>query len=113
MDDLLYETTVFRIIGTGTFTSNEAVAGIPANFSLSQNYPNPFNPSTFITFEVAESSNIQLQVFDVTGRLLETLIDEYRQAGTHNQTWDATNHASGLYFLVLNTKKGDLPRKCF
>lgn len=111
MDDLLYETTVFRIIGTGTFTSNEAVAEIPANFSLYQNYPNPFNPGTTITFEVAESSNIQLQVFDVTGRLLETLIDEYRQAGTHNQTWDATNHASGLYFLVLNTKKGRFTQK--
>ncbi len=111
MDELLYETTQFRIIGTGNLLSNEEPGDLPTSFALYQNYPNPFNPSTTITFDVPRSSNIQLQVFDVTGRLVGTLVDGFMEAGKHTQSWDASNQASGMYFVRMTSEQGQFTQK--
>ncbi|MDG5766031.1 T9SS type A sorting domain-containing protein [Balneolales bacterium ANBcel1] len=73
----------------------------PVEFALSQNYPNPFNPVTQIPFTLPETADVQLQVFDVTGRLVATLASGYRPAGAHIVQFDAGGLASGLYIVRI------------
>jgi hypothetical protein len=92
---------------TTLVTSVKNKMAIPETIKLNQNYPNPFNPSTTISFEIKERSNISLIVYDVTGREVKRLIDnnEY-EAGEHRITWDGTSESenrvsSGVYFYRL------------
>jgi type IX secretion system substrate protein len=81
-------------------TENE----MPSKFSLSQNYPNPFNPSTNIVFELPKASNVSLKVYNVTGQLITTLIDdEAMPAGKKLLQFDASNLAAGVYFYTITT----------
>jgi hypothetical protein len=73
----------------------------PANFLLWQNYPNPFNPSTTITFSIPIGSFVKLKVFDITGKEVKTLVNDFKQAGSHNVTFDAGNLPSGVYYYEL------------
>ncbi len=74
---------------------------IPADFTLEQNYPNPFNPSTNIKFEIAETSNVNLSVFNVMGQRVATLVNESKAPGTYEIAWDAGDMASGIYYYRL------------
>ena len=73
----------------------------PTNFSLNQNYPNPFNAVTNISFELKEPSAVLLEVFNMTGAKVITLVDEYISAGSHSITWNAEHLASGVYYYRL------------
>ncbi|OIP54592.1 MAG: hypothetical protein AUK34_15010 [Ignavibacteria bacterium CG2_30_36_16] len=77
--------------------------GAPKQFSLEQNYPNPFNPSTSIKFNLPERGVVNLAVFDVLGREVEVLINETKEAGAYEITFDAKNLTSGIYFYQLKT----------
>jgi hypothetical protein len=77
--------------------------GTPDVASLSQNYPNPFARETAITFTVETAGPVQLEVFDVTGRRVATLVDEARLAGAHTVPFDARGLASGVYLYRLQT----------
>ncbi|NBC26306.1 MAG: PKD domain-containing protein [Bacteroidetes bacterium] len=70
-------------------------------FELHQNYPNPFNPTTTISFNLPQPGKVTLRVFDITGRQVATLVDQQMNAGTHIETFDASNLASGIYFYRL------------
>jgi glycerophosphoryl diester phosphodiesterase len=70
-------------------------------FNLNQNYPNPFNPSTVISWQLTASSFVTLKVFDVLGREVSTLINQYQTAGDHSVSFNAGTLASGLYFYKL------------
>ncbi len=79
---------------------------IPAVFALSQNYPNPFNPSTKINFSLPKSENVQIQIYDITGRVVYTLVDQKMQPGKYSATWSSINNegksvASGVYFYRI------------
>ena len=74
---------------------------IPRHFSLEQNYPNPFNPSTTISWQLPEASNVTLKIFNSLGREVETLVNEEKPAGTYELTWNAANLPSGVYFYRL------------
>jgi len=76
---------------------------VPSEFSLSQNYPNPFNPTTAIQYSVAKAGNVKLTVYDISGREVETLVDEPASAGTYEVKWDASKIASGIYFYKIVT----------
>jgi len=69
---------------------------------MSQNYPNPFNPTTTISFSITKNSFVKLKVFDITGKEIKTLVNDYRQAGNYNVTFDAANLPSGVYYYRLS-----------
>jgi photosystem II stability/assembly factor-like uncharacterized protein len=73
------------------------------NFHLYQNYPNPFNPSTKISWQSPVSSHQTIKVFDVLGREVATLVDEYRNAGSYEIEFDAAGLSSGIYFYTLKS----------
>jgi hypothetical protein len=92
-------------------TPTEIDPEIPEDFGLGQNYPNPFNPTTRIPFELATDGVVTLEIYDITGRRVATLLNEYRSAGRHQVTWNATNLASGVYLYRLTTPESAFTRK--
>lgn len=84
---------------------NNISFAIPEDFNLNQNYPNPFNPMTIIRYDVRTSSNIALKIFDITGREVETLLNEKQSPGTYEVTFDASLLPSGVYFYTLEAEK--------
>jgi hypothetical protein len=76
-------------------------AALPTVTSLHQNYPNPFNANTTISFSLAEASNVELGVYDLSGRLVTTLVEGEMEAGEHLISWDASEVSSGVYFYKL------------
>ena len=83
---------------TGIF---ENMPSIPDRILLLQNYPNPFNARTTIRFVLPKSQDVELTIYDLLGRQVEVIIDEYRQAGVHALTFDASSLSSGFYFYRL------------
>ena len=73
----------------------------PTSYILGQNFPNPFNPSTKIKYSVPQIAQVQIKVFDVLGNEVETLVNEEKQIGTYELTWNAANLPSGVYFYQL------------
>ena len=97
--------STFASSGPDDVTGTEAPQ-VPAKSYLAQNAPNPFNPSTAISFGLAENGRVTLSIYDVSGRLVRTLIDETRNAGLYRETWDGRNAggaavSSGVYFYRL------------
>ena len=72
------------------------------NFELYQNYPNPFNPVTNIKYQIANSSFVSLKIYDVLGREVSTLVNEFKKAGSYIVTFNGSALASGVYFYRLN-----------
>jgi Tol biopolymer transport system component len=73
----------------------------PAGFALKGVYPNPFNPSTTITFSLNETGHTTLNIFNVAGQKVDTLLNGVLRAGEHAATWNASGRASGIYFCRL------------
>ena len=84
---------------------------IPGKFNLYQNYPNPFNPVTTITFDIAENSEIKLEVADMLGKTIKVLHQGRVNAGSYKTEFDGTNLPSGIYFYRLMTDKTSITRK--
>ncbi|MBZ0201668.1 MAG: T9SS type A sorting domain-containing protein [Ignavibacteria bacterium] len=78
---------------------------VPEKFSLSQNYPNPFNPVTKINFTLPNDSKVSIKIYDILGRTVRVLIDEFRKKGTHIVTFDGTGLASGVYFYSIEARQ--------
>jgi hypothetical protein len=81
------------------------------DFRLDQNYPNPFNPSTTIRYSLPEKSMTRLEVFDVTGRKVATLVDEEQDPGPHQAVFQGASLASGMYFYRLTSNRNSSTRK--
>ncbi|HWR82282.1 MAG TPA: T9SS type A sorting domain-containing protein [Candidatus Deferrimicrobium sp.] len=91
---------------TAAFASTEpaekaAEEQLPTEYSLSQNYPNPFNPTTDITFALPQASFVKLEIFNVLGQKVTTLVEGTREAGRHTVEWNASNVGSGVYLYRL------------
>lgn len=89
--------------------NNEIVR--PVSFKLNQNYPNPFNAKTNISFELKEPSPVLLEVFDITGSRVTTLVDEFIQSGSHSVTWNAEGLASGVYYYRLKANNSSKTKR--
>ncbi|MEO8664033.1 MAG: YCF48-related protein [Ignavibacteria bacterium] len=81
--------------------NNEVEISMPDEFILSQNYPNPFNPVTKIDFEIPSDGNVKIKVYDAAGKLISSLIDEYKTAGFYSLSFNAVNFSSGVYFYRM------------
>ena len=80
---------------------------LPSSIDLAQNYPNPFNPETNISYAITGSGHVRMEIFDILGRHVKTLVDEYLADASGQIAWDATDEsgqtaASGLYFYRLS-----------
>ena len=80
-------------------------AGLITTYALEQNYPNPFNPTTTITYQLPKDGAVTLKIYDILGREVKTLVNEYKPAGSYSVTFNASNLASGVYIYQL--KSGD------
>ena len=106
-----------RTFTTGPVAVEEIdAASIPTAYSLSQNYPNPFNPSTAIEFTLPRPSQVTLEVYDIVGRKVRTLVSEAVTAGTKRVIWDGNNAdgatvASGVYFYRIRASDFSETRK--
>jgi|GEM_PF-519804 len=82
-------------------TKESITAEIPEEFALGQNYPNPFNPTTTIPFSLPEASHVKLVVYDMLGRLVDTIVEGELSAGYHNASFDASRYPSGTYIYRI------------
>ena len=83
----------------------------PDEFSILKIYPNPFNPTTTMQFKVGTDGHTSLHVYDITGHLVETIINEKLMAGDHYYKWDASGLSSGIYFIHINLPTGNITQK--
>lgn len=81
--------------------NRDDITDLPTSFVLKQNYPNPFNPETKIQFGLPEDSNVKLEIFNLQGQIVATLIDGTFSAGFHTAGFDATSYPSGVYFYKI------------
>jgi hypothetical protein len=88
----------------GIVLSNESYwdfAEVPTGYLLLQNYPNPFNPVTTIKFNIPEAGNVSLRIYDILGREIKTLVDEFKNPGNYKVDFNASSLASGVYIYRL------------
>ena len=94
----------------------EALAQLPEELALSQNYPNPFNPSTTIEYTLPRPARVSLRVYNLLGREIAALVDDWQDLGYHEIVWHGQDRAgrsvaSGMYFAVLHAEDQILSRK--
>jgi hypothetical protein len=95
--------------GRSAFITDVAPVGITSNneipngYSLSQNYPNPFNPSTKIKYSIPKDEHVLIKVFDITGRVIASLVDQNQKGGVYEIDFSGRDFPSGVYFYKLET----------
>ncbi len=115
-DAFIFMMDNFRIDSTDDGVDNENVENIPQINSLAQNYPNPFNPETSIAFTTKESGNVAIEIYNVRGQKVKTLLNDYRKAGSHSVVWNGKDDnnkavASGVYFYKMRNGKFSSTKK--
>jgi 1,4-alpha-glucan branching enzyme len=81
--------------------TDNKISEMPSEFKLLQNYPNPFNPSTNINYQLPADKYVSLKVFDILGREVATLVNEFKKTGSYSVEWNGNNLPSGVYFYRL------------
>jgi hypothetical protein len=101
------------VLGTKDFAEENSggIALVPLEFALEQNYPNPFNPETTIRYQIHKPGTVKLEIYNLLGQIVRTLVDQSQNAGEHLASWDGRDDAgrevsSGVYLYRL--KSGDL-----
>ena len=91
----------------------QEIRSIPVAYELFQNYPNPFNPTTTIEYALPLRSTVTVKVYSILGQEVATLINSEQAAGQHQTTWNASNVASGMYFLRISAQSIDGSKASF
>jgi hypothetical protein len=99
-DGYVIHTGINVVYPTGTSSNENQVPGV---YKLEQNYPNPFNPVTNISYSIPKAGNVKLAVYDVLGREIASLVNEYKTAGNYMVSFNAENLASGLYMYKIES----------
>ncbi len=113
--DMKYKQTIGMILvathGRGCWTFNlnstlgiDPFGEIPAQYKLSQNYPNPFNPVTNIAFDIPKYNHVRLEIYDISGKKIDELVNQNLNAGHYQVQWDASKYSSGTYISKLTTQ---------
>ena len=91
----------------GIITSNPVAVeeGTPAGFTVAQNSPNPFNPSTTISFSTPSAGIATVDIYNVAGQKIDSVVNEYLSAGSHSVMWDASGISAGVYFYTVTSGK--------
>ena len=105
-----------NLVIQGNVVSVKDNNAIPTTYELSQNYPNPFNPTTAIKFQIPEKEKVVLEVYDILGEKVKTLIDEIKGPGFYQALWNGTNKnsipvASGVYIYRIIAGKFIMSKK--
>lgn len=107
-DEILIEIPVSLFVDFG-LTVESSVNSLPESYTLEQNYPNPFNPTTEIRYAIPEAEFIQLEIYNILGQKIRTLVNEFQPAGYYQITWNGRDDAnsvlpSGIYFYKLKSE---------
>jgi hypothetical protein len=104
-------TPVFSFTTHSSSVGVKEVDDIAKSYSLSQNYPNPFNPSTNITYSIMEPSLVTIKIYDIYGREVETLVNQFHSSGKYVTTWEPKNIPTGVYYYQIHAGKYNEVRK--
>lgn len=115
---VLFISTAEAVSFNGRYiTIGSSALALPQSFRLQQNYPNPFNNRTVITYTLPVSSTVTIDIVDISGRVIVTLLDDRRKAGRHSVGWDGYNQSglsmsSGLYIyrIIAMSEDGNIHR---
>jgi hypothetical protein len=98
--------------GSFEYSNEIEVEVISVNvYSLEQNYPNPFNPATTINYSIAEAGQVKIAVYNLLGQEIKSLVIEFKEAGRHTISFDASDLTSGAYFYTIETSQFRQTRK--
>ena len=104
----IYSYRLKQIDNDGKYEYSDAIEvylGVPMEYSLLQNYPNPFNPSTTIQYQIPQSGNVTLKVYDMLGNEVALLVDEKKEQGNYQISFDASDLSSGIYTYHLSVNE--------
>lgn len=106
----------YIIMNTEVVTSLNKSSSVPKGFKVKQNYPNPFNPSTTFEYSIDQADNVVVQVIDIKGEVINTLVDDYKSSGKYDIRWNGTNStgsrvSSGPYFYRVVSGGKSITRK--
>ncbi|MHC1737070.1 MAG: LamG-like jellyroll fold domain-containing protein [Ignavibacteriaceae bacterium] len=113
-----YQYRLKQIDNDGTYSYSDVIeveVALPTEFKLEQNYPNPFNPTTTIRFGLPVDSKVVLEIYNIIGEKIATLINSDMEAGYHNYQFSSTNYklSSGIYFFTLSSAGFTQTKKMF
>jgi hypothetical protein len=107
--NIVGEQSMGKILTTSETGEND---NIPKEFALLQNYPNPFNPTTTIKYGLPKGVKVNINIYDIRGRLITQLVNGYQPAGRYTVTWDASQVGSGVYFYKIEAGSFREVKKC-
>lgn len=99
-NDKLFWTDTFNLVFNDTEISNPEHSG-PKEFALKQNFPNPFNPTTTFEYEIPTESNVIITIYDLNGRIIDTLVNRRHEPGYYSMQWNADGVGSGIYLYKM------------
>jgi len=102
-DTGVYSPTANFTTGTQIIAGVEEVNGMAIGYSLLQNYPNPFNPATIIRYSIPKAAMVKLEVYNLLGQKIETLVNQFQSAGMHQTNFNAAGLTSGVYFYRIES----------
>jgi hypothetical protein len=97
-----YDICLVKVKGSAMLIDDD-ISEMPKSFSIDGNYPNPFNNQTLIKYDMSADGDVKLEIFNVLGQRMTTLVDGYQKAGTHQVNWNASGCRSGIYFCKAQT----------
>lgn len=116
--DLLstYRLKQIDLNGSFVYSSSITIDGNIRSFSINQNYPNPFNPSTTLEFNLPSNGNLNISIYDINGKLVANILNEYENAGTFKLNWnlnkqETSSISSGIYFIRAKFNQSILSKK--